>query len=137
MASAADARGGRNDSVGPTHVVKKIAADQPGAQRWLRQYGERLVCVRYRDCTDGDERLVTVELVVDRRPRTAQSKEPVAVRIGREEIALRQQVKAAGAQFDWSQRLWLMPRGAVVRLGLQRRVVAQAPANSAARIGND
>jgi hypothetical protein len=100
---------------------RKIAADQPGAQPWLRLYGERLVCVRYRDGADGEQRLVTVKLVVDRRPRTASSKEHVAAHTGRDEVKLRQRAKAAGAQFDWNRRVWLLPRAAVAMLGLQRR----------------
>jgi hypothetical protein len=138
MASTAAAASGRDATAaaGGTSVVKKIAADQPGAQRWLRRYGERLVCVRYRDGRDGEERFVTVELIVDRRPRTARSKEPLAVRIERDEVELRQRAKAAGARFDWTQRLWLLPRDAVARLGLQRRVVCEG-GDSAARVGKD
>jgi hypothetical protein len=34
-----------------TRVVKKLAAGARGAQRWQRQYGDRLVCVRF----DRDE----------------------------------------------------------------------------------
>jgi hypothetical protein len=137
MASTAAAASGRAPTVPHgTSVVKKIAADQPGAQRWLRRYGERLVCVRYRDRRDGEERFVTVELIVDRRLRTARSKKPVAVRIERDEVELRQRAKAAGARFDWNRRLWLLPREAVVRLGLQRRVAFEG-GDSAVRVGKD
>jgi hypothetical protein len=39
-----------------------------GTKRWLAQYGDRLLFVRYRHDTDTRERLTTVELIVDRRP---------------------------------------------------------------------
>lgn len=106
-----------------TRVIKKIGCDQRGAQRWRRQFGERLVCVRYRDCDEQQERIVTVEIVVDRWPAPPPGDEPVGVRIERHEIELRARAKEAGASFDWSRRLWVMPRRTARVLGLARRIV--------------
>jgi len=47
-------------------VAKKIKPSQRGALKWTRSYDAELLCVRYRENTDGNERLTTVELVVER-----------------------------------------------------------------------
>ncbi len=110
----------------PTRVIKKIAVGQRGAQRWARHYGDQLLCVRYRECPDSGERLVTVEIVVDRRAAPQPPDQPVAVRIERHEAELRALVKSAGATFDWKQRTWVMPRRLARSLRLARRIVPDA-----------
>lgn len=108
-----------------TRVVKKLAAGARGAQRWQRVYGGPLLCVRYRGCEATGERLVTVELVVDRWPARIPGEQEVHVRIGREEADLRARAKAAGANFDWERRLWRMPARVARRLSLARRIVRE------------
>lgn len=111
----------------PSRVVKKIGPQQPGAQRWARLFGGRLVCVRYRESVDKTQRFVTVELVVDQRPPRWRGDESTGVRIERSETDLRQRAKAAGAQFDWSRRLWIMPRRMALALGMSSRIVGLQP----------
>lgn len=48
-------------------VLKKFMPGQLGTKRWKDQYGEALLCVRYREDTDAQRRYTTVELVVDER----------------------------------------------------------------------
>ncbi len=109
-----------------TRVIKKIGVGQQGAQRWARHYGDQLLCVRYRECPDSGERLVTVEIVVDRRNAPQPPDQPVAVRIERHEAELRALVKSAGATFDWKHRVWVMPRRLARSLRLVRRIVPEA-----------
>jgi len=47
-------------------VAKKIKPSQRGALKLTRSYDAELLCVRYLENTDGNERLTTVELVVER-----------------------------------------------------------------------
>jgi len=101
-------------------VVKKLASGVAGTQRLAARFGAALVCVRYREDTSKNLRYTTVELVVDERhgkPSTA------LVRIGYQEIALRQQVKEAGGVWDARQKLWNLPKTAIRRLNLKDRVV--------------
>ena len=104
-------------------VTKKMAPGQPGTKRWAAQHGDKLLCVRYRHDPQRGERIVTVELEVDRaplRPRQ-QDTDVVAVPIGWRETALRTQAKEAGARWDSRQRVWRMSRaqGALIATGRQ------------------
>lgn len=47
------------------HVAKTIKPGHRGAVKLSRLYGEKLVCVRYRENADGTTRSTTVELIVD------------------------------------------------------------------------
>jgi hypothetical protein len=43
-------------------VIKRL---QPGSYRWLKRYGDRLVCVRYRGNPKRRVRSTTVEIIVE------------------------------------------------------------------------
>jgi len=47
-------------------VIKRINPGQPGTKKYHNIYGERLVCVRYRHNSEKNERITTIELVVDK-----------------------------------------------------------------------
>ena len=49
-------------------IAKKLAPTQAGAKRLAQQYGDSLVCVRYRVVDKRRCRYTTVELVVDMQP---------------------------------------------------------------------
>lgn len=48
-------------------VLKSIQPGRPGSRRWLRQYGSRLLCVRYRGDIRRRVRMTTVEIVVEEK----------------------------------------------------------------------
>lgn len=77
-----------------------ILPGQNGTKRLVKQYGEQLVCVRYRYDKQRCKRYKTVELIVDEQdwiPNTlTRSDKIVPIRVGFEETDLRRQVKAAG-----------------------------------------
>jgi len=52
-----------------TATIKRLRPGAPGTKRLLEQYGDALVCVRYRLDTRLNRRLTTVELIVDDRPK--------------------------------------------------------------------
>lgn len=105
-------------------VVKKLAPEDAGARRWAAEYGERLLCVRYRVDPQSLRRQTTVELVVEDAPTLASVR--VGVRIAWAETELRQLVKAAGGKWDAAAALWMLPLGKARQLGLVDRVVAGA-----------
>lgn len=117
-------------SVGSTtalqaRVSKRLSPGQNGTKRLQAQYGDALVCVRYRQ--DGRRRYTTVELVIDEQdlpPRTPTIKHLVPVAIGYQERELRTQAKQAGAVWDANQRAWIMPRSVAETLGLEARILA-------------
>lgn len=106
-----------------TRVIKKLDPNRPGARRWAAQYGDALVCVRYRVDAQRQERQTTVEIVVDRAPLLNAVR--VGLQIAREELDLRRAVKAAGADWDPVARVWRLPLGEARRLGLTHRIAGR------------
>ena len=115
-------------------VVKTLTPGAAGTQRYLRQYGDRLVCVRYRQDKARKRRYTTIETIVDEGPlanlRTPEAKalfphpnQAVLLRIGYKEEAMRARVKAAGGKWLPDKKLWRLPYRLVEQLGLQNRVV--------------
>jgi hypothetical protein len=113
----------------PTHVVKRIAPTQPGAIKLARQFGDRLVCVRYRHDRADTYRYTTVELIVDAGPIQTSSRrgtpkiQLVAIRVDPSEIALNRLVRSHGAVWDGKARLWYLRRATAKALGLLERIV--------------
>jgi hypothetical protein len=113
----------------------RLKPGQNGTRKLLRQYGDRLVCVRYRYDERTERRYKTVELIVDEvpwapgkhRPATTRDKySPVWVRIRFEERELRERVKAAGAHWDPERLLWLLPLNKAQDLELEDRIIGDA-----------
>ena len=114
----------------------------PGTRKLLAQYGERLVCIRYRYDAARRKRFKTIELIVTEEdwhppaphPDDDGSTRPapkryatrrLGIRIAFDEADLRQRIKAAGGLWDPSQRMWFLPEEEVRRLGLVQRVAKQ------------
>jgi len=108
-------------------VTKTLEPDQTGAVRLTRQYGDALLCVRYRRDPRGLTRYTTVELIVDRAPVATKSMRVVGVRIQFGEEQLRLRARNAGARWDKEARLWRMPLSIARALGLTERGVEFGP----------
>lgn len=116
-------------------VLKTIQPKSPGAQRFLRQWGEKLVAVRYRDA-GANITLTTIEIVVDQRTRSPgmatnrplsdYRTQVVALRADYEETNLRESLKQQGARWSRQLKLWLLKRNTVIGMGLQDRIVEGA-----------
>jgi hypothetical protein len=113
----------------------KLKPGQPGTRKLVEQYGDRLVCVRYRYDALKRRRYTTAELIVDESdwdpmPSATARRERVAVRIAVREVKLREKVKSAGGRWDPEQRVWHLQMEQVLQLGLGGRVAnagASAP----------
>ena len=108
---------------------------QKGTQELLAQYGDRLVCVRYRYDTQRKKQCKTVERIVAERdweppaPRlTAET--IVGVRIGFAEVDLRERVKQAGGKWNRSRKVWELRYDQVVALTLDARIVEEEVSNT-------
>jgi len=82
-----------------------LPPDQDGAKQLREQYGDRLVCVRYRYDETNKERWKTVELIIEKSawvppPEQWRDETPVAVQVAAQERGVRQQVKAAGGKWN-------------------------------------
>jgi len=108
---------------------------QPGTKRFVRRFGARLVCVRYRYDVRARRRYTTVEVIMDERPWEPLPTVQVGVRVRWEEGALRERVRASGGRWNPEERLWELSYGAVRELGLEDRVVREEAAGYAAAGG--
>jgi hypothetical protein len=102
--------------------------DQRGAQQLLAQYGNRLVCVRYRYDEQRKRRFKTVELIVeesDGKPDACQrwAESLVPVRVAWPEAEVRREVKRTGGQWHPQPGVWEVRYDQVVALGLEERIV--------------
>ncbi len=103
---------------------------QDGAKQLREQYGEQLVCVRYRYDETTKERWKPVELIIEKSawdppPPQWHADTLVALQIAAQEREVRQHVKAAGGKWNPKEVIWELPYGQVVALGLTARIVAQ------------
>ncbi len=98
-----------------------------GTKKYLQQYGDQLVCVRYRYDKQRNRRQTTVELIVDeqdwKKGYNIKPDQVVAIKIGFGETDLREKVKAAGAYWDKDQKAWLLSLREVYNLGLEKRMI--------------
>jgi hypothetical protein len=100
---------------------------QRGTKKLRDVYGDRLVCVRYRDDAARQRRLKTGELIVEEapwRPERAARKGAaiVGVRVQFQEVSLRRQVKLAGRRWNPARRAWELRRDHALKLGLKERI---------------
>ena len=99
---------------------------QDGTKRLVAQYGDRLLCVRYRFDETRGVKVKTVELIVDERPLTAprfRSDELVPVHVGYDEMELRQQLRALNGRWDADRKLWYVRYGSIKGTLLEERLV--------------
>ena len=97
------------------------------------QYGDRLLCVRYRYDPERLKRLKTIELVVAERdwypPRPILPAEQlVALLVPFADRDVRDVVKGAGGRWDPDPKVWELRYDQVLALGLQERHRPVTPA---------
>jgi hypothetical protein len=122
----------------PAVVRLHLKPGQKGTKRLLEQYGDRLVCVRYRYDASRRKRFKTVELIVAERdwqsPRPCLAPDrPISLRIAFAEVDLRRRVKQAGGRWNPDERVWQLPHDRAVALGLGGRIVATTASSSGCR----
>lgn len=101
-------------------------AGQSGTKKLMRRYGADLVCVRYRYDDERQERMKTVEVVLeqvrwDRKP-SRDPNESVAVKLDEREDLLRRAVLFAGGRWNESTDTWTLSRRKAEGLGLESRI---------------
>jgi len=108
-----------------------VRPGQRGAKKLFTQYGERLVCVRYRYDEQRQKRLKTVALLVEEAqwsapPPPPTNKDLVALALTLAETTLQQQVKHRGGRWNPQRGLWEVRYEHVRALGLQDRIIDTA-----------
>ena len=114
-----------------TKIRRTLLPGQPGTKKFVTEYGDRLVCVRYRYDKARHCKLTTVEVIAEQRVWKAETRDPlpnalVLVRVAYEETELRKRVKTAGGKWNQRKGVWEMAYANVIALGLRDRIVEAA-----------
>ena len=102
-------------------VLATIRPGDPGTKRILRDWGARLVCVRYRYNPRLKRRVTTAELVMHEGPWRHKHFEEVGVTIRSWENDLRLAIVKAGGIWDRELGMWVLQKRSAARLGLEDR----------------
>jgi hypothetical protein len=117
-----------------SRVRLHLKPGQKGTKQLLAQYGDRLICVRYRYDAQRKKRFKTVELLVAERewepprPRFAHD-QVVGLRVAFADVAVCERVKQAGGKWNPDRRVWEIRYDHAVALGMGARI-ADEPAST-------
>jgi hypothetical protein len=109
-------------------ILRILLPGKPGTKKLVDQYGDDLICVRYRYNLKQEQRLTTVEIIVDKQKwNLNESRTPpnkimnLKIEYGERELA--QQVKSLGGRWDRQKKVWKLPLRYVQILKLEDRIV--------------
>jgi hypothetical protein len=110
----------------------KLKPGQKGTKKLVAEYGDALVCVRYRYDEASRTRIKTVELVVEKKAwcppaRKFGDNDLVPVRIGFAEKDLIGSAKAAKGRWNPDVRLWFIRYGKIKGTALEKHIVLDTP----------
>lgn len=112
-------------------ILKTLHPGDMGTKKLFHQYGEQLICVRYRIDALNQKRFTTVELIVDEKPFiTHKAKVTAWLKIKFDETELRNKVKAAGAKWLTEHKVWELDYEMAKKLRLKNRVVKRTNKNA-------
>jgi hypothetical protein len=99
---------------------------QSGTKAYVEEYGERLVCVRYRYDIQRKRRYKTIEIIVEERPWSPALRPGmlVGVKINYGERDLARKVREAGGVWHPQEKLWALLYEEAMRLGLSQRITS-------------
>lgn len=106
-----------------TRVILKPG--QRGTKRLVEQYGDELLCVRYRYDETQQKRYKTIELVVEQcdwKP-SIDTATVVNVQVAYVEKSLQRELRQAGGLWNPTQRVWEIRYDRAIKLGLRDRIV--------------
>jgi len=99
---------------------------QKGTKKLVKQYGEALLCVRYRYDEIRRVRLKTIELIVEESPWQPpfrfRDNDLAPVIVGFGEAELREKLRLARAKWDPDAKIWLVPYRLIRGTELEARI---------------
>lgn len=116
-----------------TEVRKTMRPGEPGTSRHVRDWGERLICVRHRLDPAKGLRFTTIELVASAKRQVPRGCAPhpdalVYARVARDEWELERRLRITNsATYDEGLDVWRMRFETAVRLKLKRRIFFKRP----------
>jgi hypothetical protein len=109
----------------------KLKPGQKGTKRLTAEYGEALVCVRYRYDEASRTRIKTAEIIVDKVPWTPPARkyadsDLVPVRIAFAEEELKEIARSAKGRWNPDVKLWFIQYGKIKGTVLEKHIVSDA-----------
>ncbi len=106
---------------------KTLLPGQPGTKKWIKEYGDALVCVRYKYDPAQQRKIKNVELLVEEQPwnkdiNRIPANKTVRLRIDYGEIEKGRLVRAAGGKWKRDSKRWELLYREAVALGLEERI---------------
>lgn len=99
---------------------------QKGTKRLVEQYGESLLCVRYRYDENRKVRLKTVEIIVEEKPWqppfSFRDNDIAPITVAFEETELRAKLHKMPAKWDPIAKVWLVPYRLIRGTELESRI---------------
>lgn len=104
-----------------------MVAGKPGTCKWIKKYGDALLCVRYKYDLMNKRKLKTVELIIENEPWDADKNripgnKIVGIRVSYGEVETGRLVRSAGGRWDKKKQLWRLPYREAIILGLEGRI---------------
>ena len=103
-------------------VGAHMAPGAKGTRKLAREYGARLVCVRYRYDEIRRKRIKTIEVVVEEVPWTPPKREIVLIAVNSWETALHARLRKAGGRWAGDGPFWRVRYDRIVKMGLTKRI---------------
>src|SRR6185369_2194979 len=109
----------------------KLKPGQKGTKALVEQYGDDLVCIRYRYDEASRTRIKTVELVVEKKQLPPQAQNVadealVPVQIAYGEKNLGRMARSAGGRWDADVKLWYIPYSKIKGTELEKHIILDA-----------
>ena len=109
----------------------KLKPGQRGTKALVEQYGDALVCIRYRYDAASRTRIKTVELIVEKKQLSSskhvlKNNEIVPVQIAYGEKELGKQIRSLGGKWDSEVKLWYIPYGKIKGTELEKHIILDA-----------
>jgi hypothetical protein len=118
-----------------SRVRLHLKPGQKGTKQLMAEYGDRLICVRYRYDPERKKRLKTVELVVSERdwappPPRFRPHTIVSLHVPYADMTTRSRVKQAGATWNPARKAWQLRYDQVLLLGLTSHITNRPASTS-------
>jgi hypothetical protein len=117
----------------------KLKPGAKGTKKLAAEYGNSLVCIRYRYDATTRKRYKTVEIIVsesDWSPPPAKHSDGtlVQLKIGIKETASQEEVRAVGGRWDRQKQVWVVPYGCIAGTKLEKFIVLETVKKGAKKL---
>ncbi len=107
---------------------KTLLPGKPGTMKLVEQYGDDLVCVRYRYDAEQHLKFKTIEVIIeqspwDDHPRRIPHNKTMYLRVKYGEVEIGRMIRDAGGKWNRHKRVWELAYKHVVALNLTDRIV--------------